>query len=220
MENHSVSDDELHPDEPLGSELETEETIAQSSEKDFQDGTVEKGEGSDVVFAREGPLIVIGKDQASTQPSKCSGCNIKKLKCRGTDDHLLEKGNLGKEKKLNRHDRIELGRLFQSAISSQDWEISERLIQLADLQTLNDLLCISLDSIWFLRTEHELRGITGLISQIVCHGAHDYTRATLRTSFLASCVSSCQSRTLSLADTVTVMAQRYTSDSLINFWFA
>lgn len=204
-----MSDDELYPDEPLGPEVETEEIISQSSKEDLQD------EGSDVVFAREGPLIVIGKDQASTQPSKCSGCNEKKLKCRGTDDHLLEKGNLGKEKKLNRHDRIELGRLFQSAISSQDWEISERLIQLADVQTLNDLLCISLDSIWFLRTEHELRGITGLISQIVCHGAHDYTRATLRTSFLASCVSSCQSRTLSLADTVTVMAQRYTFHSLI-----
>lgn len=116
-----------------------------------------------------------------------------------------------RDKKLNRQDRIELGRLFQGSVSSQDWELSERMIHLADLQTLNDLLCISLDSIWFLTTEGELQGITGLIGKIISHGACDYTRATLRTSFLASCVSSCHS----LTDTVTVMAQRYTLDSLI-----
>lgn len=116
-----------------------------------------------------------------------------------------------RDKKLNRQDRIELGRLFQGSVSSQDWELSERMIHLADMQTLNDLLCISLDSIWFLTTEGELQGITGLIGKIISHGAHDYTRATLRTSFLASCVSSCHS----LTDTVTVMAQRYTLDSLI-----
>lgn len=191
MEKESVSD------EPLRSELETEEIM------------MEGGEVSNVVFAREAPLR--GNDLARTQPCKCCGCNAKKLKSMSSVD-LLENGNLGKEKKLSRQDRIELGRLFQGAVSSQDWELSERLIQLADLQTLNDLLCISLDSIWFLSTEHELRGITGLIAKIICHGAHDYTRATLRTSFLASCVSSCQSRTVSLADTVTVMAQRYTSD--------
>ncbi|XP_013634233.1 PREDICTED: ankyrin repeat protein SKIP35-like [Brassica oleracea var. oleracea] len=109
-----------------------------------------------------------------------------------------------RDKKLNRQDRIELGRLFQGSVSSQDWELSERMIHLADLQTLNDLLCISLDSIWFLTTEGELQGITGLIGKIISHGACDYTRATLRTSFLASCVSSCHS----LTDTVTVMAQR------------
>lgn len=165
-----------------------------SSQLEF---TVEGGEGSDVFFAREAPL------------SKCCGSSAKKLKCRG-NAHLL-----GQQKKLNRQDRIELGRLFQGAVSSQDWQLSERLIHLADPQTLNDLLCISLDSIWFLSTEHELRGITELITKIICHGAHDYTRATLRTSFLASCVSSCQSRTVSLADTVTVMAQRYTSDTLV-----
>ena len=177
-------DDGLYPDEPFGSEF---EITAQFSKEDF---TVEKGEGSGVVFAREAPLI-----------GKCSG-----------DVDVLEKGSLGKEKKLSRQDRIELGRLFQNATSSQDWELSERMIDLADLQTLNDLLCISLDSIWFLSTEGELRGITGLIAKIICHGAHDYTRATLRTSFLASCVSSCRNRTVSLSDSVTVMAQRYTFD--------
>lgn len=179
---------------PVGSELEAEEIIAQSPNQAF---TVAGGEGSDVVFAREAPLI--GRNQQS------NGSSAKKLKCRG----------LGQQKKLNRQDRIELGRLFQGAVSSQDWQLSERFIHLADPQTLNDLLCISLDSIWFLTTEHELRGITELIAKIICHGAHDYTRATLRTSFLASCVSSCQSRTVSLADTVTVMAQRYTFYTLI-----
>ncbi|CAN6823543.1 hypothetical protein Bca4012_028740 [Brassica carinata] len=182
MEKESVSDDDgLYPDEPFGSEF---EITAHSSKE-------EKGEGSGVVFAREAPLIV-GNRQA-----KCSG-----------DVDVLEKGSLRKEKKLSRQDRIELGRLFQNATSSQDWELSERMIDLADLQTLNDLLCISLDSIWFLSTEGELRGITGLIAKIICHGAHDYTRATLRTSFLASCVSSCRNRTVSLSDSVTVMAQR------------
>ncbi|CAL9236843.1 unnamed protein product [Arabidopsis halleri] len=182
-----MENDDMYPDEPVGSELEAEEIIAQSPNQAF---TVEGGQGSDVVFAREAPLI--GRNQHS------NGSSAKKLKCRG----------LGQQKKLNRQDRIELGRLFQGAVSSQDWQLSERFIHLADPQTLNDLLCISLDSIWFLTTEHELRGITELIAKIICHGAHDYTRATLRTSFLASCVSSCQSRTVSLADTVTVMAQR------------
>ena len=194
MEKESVSDDDgLYPDEPFGSEFETEEILQ-----------VEKGEGSGVVFAREAPLI-------GNQPSEGFGSSTKKLKCSGDVD-VLEMGSLGKEKKLSRQDRIELGRLFQNATSSQDWELSERMIDLADLQTLNDLLCISLDSIWFLSTEGELRGITGLIAKIICHGAHDYTRATLRTSFLASCVSSCRNRTVSLSDSVTVMAQRYTFD--------
>ena len=194
MEKESVSDDDgLYPDEPFGSEFETEELLQ-----------VEQGEGSGVVFAREAPLI-------GNQPSEGFGSSTKKLKCSGDVD-VLEMGSLGKEKKLSRQDRIELGRLFQNATSSQDWELSERMIDLADLQTLNDLLCISLDSIWFLSTEGELRGITGLIAKIICHGAHDYTRATLRTSFLASCVSSCRNRTVSLSDSVTVMAQRYTFD--------
>ncbi|KFK37227.1 hypothetical protein AALP_AA4G230300 [Arabis alpina] len=172
--------------ERVSDELETEEVMF---------------EGGGVVFTREGPLRGNDDQDSRTQPSKCSGCcNAKKLQCRGNDDVL--------EKKLNREDRIELGRLFQGAISTQEWELSEQLIELADPQTLNDLLCISLDSIWFLSTEQELRGITGLISKIICHGADDYTRATLRTSFLASCVSSCHSQTVSLADTVTVMAQR------------
>lgn len=112
-------------------------------------------------------------------------------------------------KKLSRHDRIELARMFQNAVSSHDWELAESLVVLADPHTLNDSLCISLDSIWFLSTRQELVGITGLITKIIAYGARDFTRAALRTSFLASCVSACQSRTMSLTDTVGVMAQRY-----------
>ncbi|GMI98740.1 hypothetical protein like AT3G59910 [Hibiscus trionum] len=103
---------------------------------------------------------------------------------------------------------IELGQLFQGAVSSHDWELAESLILSADPQTLNDALCVTLDATWFLSTHQELYGITELIKKIIASGAYDFTRAIFRTSFLASCVSACQSRTMSLADTVTVMAQR------------
>jgi hypothetical protein len=99
--------------------------------------------------------------------------------------------------------------MFQSAVSCHDWEPAESLILLADPQTLNDALCITLDSIWFLSTQQELDGITSLIKKIIANGAYDFTRAALRTSFLASCVSACQSQTMHLEDTVNVMAQRY-----------
>ncbi|XP_022874177.1 ankyrin repeat protein SKIP35-like [Olea europaea var. sylvestris] len=134
----------------------------------------------------------------------CS-CGAEKLKSRLTASDSEPGKN---EKKLSRQDRIEVGRFFQGAVSSHDWELAESLILLADPQTLNDALCISLDSIWFLSTQQELYGITGLTKKIIANGAYDFTRAALRTSFLASCVSACQSRTVSLADTVTVMAQR------------
>ncbi|KAL1334391.1 hypothetical protein AAHE18_11G173600 [Arachis hypogaea] len=64
------------------------------------------------------------------------------------------------------------------------------------------------DSIWFLRTEVELKGITEFIKKLVADGACDFTRAVQRTSFLAACVSACQSRTVCLADTISIMAQR------------
>ncbi|KAE8684778.1 hypothetical protein F3Y22_tig00111105pilonHSYRG00410 [Hibiscus syriacus] len=95
----------------------------------------------------------------------------------------------------------------RGAVSSHDWELAESLISSTDPQTLNDALCVTLDAIWFLGTQQEMYGITELIRKIIANGDSDFTRATLRTSFLASCVSACQSRTMSLADTVTVMAQ-------------
>nr|PNR33308.1 hypothetical protein PHYPA_025251 [Physcomitrium patens] len=105
-------------------------------------------------------------------------------------------------------DRVDLGRSFQMAVSVHDWALAESLITLADPPRLNDGLCIALDSIWFLSTTQELAAATRLIESLILAGAHDFTRAALRTSFLASCVSACRSRTMSLADTVTVMAQR------------
>lgn len=63
-------------------------------------------------------------------------------------------------------------------------------------------------------TTQELAAATRLIERLILAGAHDFTRAALRTSFLASCVSASRSRTMSLADTVTVMAQRYNSHVL------
>ncbi|CAL9184289.1 unnamed protein product [Musa hybrid cultivar] len=161
----------------------------------------EKGEGSNVVFAREAPLST--KDPLTSKDYSC-GTN----KFRLMESEIRRKDKNKQEKKLSRKDRIELGRLFQGALSSQDLELAENFILLADPQTLNDMLCITLDSIWFLTTKRELNGVTGMIKKIVTNGANDFTRATLRTSFLASCVSACQSKTMSLADTVGIMAQR------------
>ncbi|TMW83978.1 hypothetical protein EJD97_000323 [Solanum chilense] len=170
----------------------------------------ENGEGSNgnVVFSRESPLV--RKDFRSSAVVGGCNCGVNKLKARlASSDGENGKNEIsGAEKKLNRQERIELGRLFQGAVSCHDWELAESLILLADPQTLNDALCIALDSVWFLSTQQELYGITGLIKKIISNGAFDFTRAALRTSFLASCVSACQSRTMSLTDTVTVMARR------------
>lgn len=154
-----------------------------------------------VIFSKEAPIVV--KDDLNISTASCS---VEKLKCKLAAS-VNESGR--NERKLSRQDRIELGRLFQGAVSSHDWELAESLILLGDPQTLNDALCISLDSIWFLSSKPEMYGITRMIEKIIANGAYDFTRAALRTSFLASCVSACQSRTMSLAETVTVMSERY-----------
>lgn len=209
-----ASGDQIHMEGPHCSEVEmmdmgtaeSELSLVNNENKQGTDIVVlnaEKNEGGshgNVVFSREAPLVT--KDDLTI--SACS-CGAEKLKSRLAASDS-EPGKNGK--KLSRQDRVELGRLFQGAVSSHDWELAESLILLADPQTLNDALCISLDSIWFLCTQQELYGITGLIKKIISNGAYDFTRAALRTSFLASCVSACQSRTMSLSDTVTVMAQR------------
>ena len=56
------------------------------------------------------------------------------------DSDVGKNEKIGHEKKLSRQDRIKLGRLFQGAVSSHDWELAESLISLADPQTLNDAL--------------------------------------------------------------------------------
>ncbi|EEF29047.1 conserved hypothetical protein [Ricinus communis] len=198
--------DEINSENTFCAEMEVEENETGSPKSEIQLlAASEKGEGSNVVFSREGPLI--------SKESRRSGvyrCGAKKLKSHMviTESDIGKKENFGHDRKLTKQDRIELGRLFQGAVSSHDWELAESLILLADPQTLNDALCITLDSIWFLSTQQELHGLTGLIKKIISNGAYDFTRAALRTSFLASCVSACQSRTMSLADTVTVMARR------------
>jgi len=200
-ENHMSSEMDIDQDGTHSPEFETESKVPES------------GEGSNVVFAREGPLYV---DDSGVTKVGCYGARKYKSKVViTTGSQVGKKGNAENEKKLSRQDRIDRGKLFQSAMSHHDWDLAESLILLADPSTLNDFLCISLDSIWFLSTHKELHGITGLIKKTIANGAYDFTRAALRTSFLASCVSACQSRTMSLADTVTVMAQRYNLFSFV-----
>ncbi|KAL9237554.1 hypothetical protein vseg_012088 [Gypsophila vaccaria] len=165
----------------------------------------ELGEGSNIVFAREGPIY----DEGSGM-SKVGSFGTKKHKSNiaTVGAEIGKTGNVENERKVSRQDRIELGKLFESYLSSHEWDLAESLILLADPQILNDLLCISLDSIWFLCTHEEFNAISGIVKKIIASGAYDFTRAALRTSFLASCVSACQSRTMSLADTVTMMAHR------------
>ncbi|KAL1372875.1 hypothetical protein AAHE18_01G234700 [Arachis hypogaea] len=161
--------------------------------KEIQGFAVEKGE--------------LAMKESRMATSYC--CNAKKIKSAEFID--CEPGSIeksGLENKLCRQERIEIGRLFQGAVSSHDWELAESLILYTDPQTLNDALCITVDSIWFLRTEVELKGITEFIKKLVADGACDFTRAVQRTSFLAACVSACQSRTVCLADTISIMAQR------------
>ncbi|XP_073048694.1 ankyrin repeat protein SKIP35-like [Primulina eburnea] len=204
IEQRQCSDDDL-----MEMEIETADAEKSSLSDEGEYGTDIVGFSSDksgvgspnnVIFSREAPLVM--KGDLSTSVCTFGAEKLKSRLAASERDH-------GKnERKLSRVDRIELGRLFQGAVSAHDWELAESLILLADFQTLNDALCISLDSIWFLSTHQELDGITGLIRKIIANGAYDFTRAALRTSFLASCVTACQSQTMSLADTVNVMAQR------------
>ncbi|URE49756.1 F-box ankyrin repeat protein [Musa troglodytarum] len=198
---------ESQPEDILCSEMEMDEN--ENGVIGCADGSAgfegEMGEESNVVFSREAPILTKG---SLISKGHCCGSKVRSKSSELMESEVQRKDKNKQEKKLSRQERIELGRLFQGAVSSQDLELAENLIRLADPQTLNDMLCIALDSIWFLTTRQELNGITGLIKKIVANGANDFTRAALRTSFLASCVSACQSKTMSLADTVGIMAHR------------
>ncbi|RWW26969.1 hypothetical protein BHE74_00004378 [Ensete ventricosum] len=198
---------ESQPEDILCSEMEMDEN--ENGVIGCADGSTgfegEMGEESNVVFSREAPILTNG---SLISKGHCCGSKVRSKSSELMESEVQRKDKSKQEKKLSRQERIELGRLFQGAVSSQDLELAENLILLADPQTLNDMLCIALDSIWFLTTRQELNGITGLIKNIVANGANDFTRAALRTSFLASCVSACQSKTMSLADTVGIMAHR------------
>ncbi|KAK3118661.1 hypothetical protein QOZ80_9BG0703480 [Eleusine coracana subsp. coracana] len=130
------------------------------------------------------------------------------------DELDLELGNGDKEsdkqqeKNMSRQDRVELSRCFQHAVSLHDWKSAESLVEMADAHSLNDVLCVAVDAIWFLSDREELHAVVALIKKIVSEGANDFTRAALRTSFLASCVSACRGRTTSLADAVSLMGQK------------
>lgn len=205
----SSLEEEEEEEEEACSEMEIDDNgSTQDANETSGSPASEKGEGSNVVFSRESPLST--KDP---QVSKVHKGKKPRLRASDSTEEECEtrrkvKDKCKQEKKLSRQERIELGRMFQGAVSSHDWEHAEGLILLADPQTLNDALCIALDSIWFLTNRQEVKGITDLIRKIVSSGAHDFTRAVLRTSFLASCVSACRSKTMSLTDTVNIMAQR------------
>ncbi|KAG0491258.1 hypothetical protein HPP92_004656 [Vanilla planifolia] len=200
---------ESNSEDALCSEMDIDDVGVEGTCTDEIVLTQEKGEGSNT-----GSMIEASSQSEIPQVSKNSGCVAGKFRLRVSEPmeeserRKKDKEKYKQDKRLSRQDRIELGRMFQGAVSAHDWELAESLILLADLQTLNDALCIALDSIWFLKNRCEVDGITGLIKKIVSDGARDFTRAALRTSFLASCVSACQSRTMSLADTVAIMAQR------------
>jgi hypothetical protein len=102
-------------------------------------------------------------------------------KCRTAVAKGRSRERMGSRRYELRRDKIEIGRSFQLAVGSHDWNLAESLIPLADSQRLNDGLCIALDSVWFLCTHDELKGATSLIEKLVEAGAHDFTRAALRT---------------------------------------
>ncbi|XP_058069319.1 ankyrin repeat protein SKIP35-like [Magnolia sinica] len=154
-------------------------------------------------------VLEIGESSSSTCTTEmpCS-CNSAELSG-GFSSSEKEKMVISQDgTKLGQCDRVGLGRRFQIAVSSCDWFVAEILIPFTDRQGLNDFLGVALDAIWLLRTERELKGVLELIKKLIACGATDYRGAMLRTSFLASCVLVCRCRTMSLQDTVNIMAKR------------
>lgn len=200
----------LGNDETMHKEMEADELGTGNAKNDIVGCTLEKGETSNgnVVFSREGPLV--NEEQSRMFGDGGSGDTAEKLKSRlASGGSVSELGNgekVSQVKKLK--DRIELGRLLKGAVSAQDWALAKSLILLADPQALSDALCILLDLIWFLTTHEELERMTGLLQMIIANGAHDFRRAILRTSFVASCVCACQGQTMTLEDTIPMMTQR------------
>ncbi|KAL6868139.1 hypothetical protein ACP4OV_014984 [Aristida adscensionis] len=184
-----------------------------SSEMDMDEPGVAKiGDTVDATNGGSKECLLPSKDSKNSK-----GCVARKPRSVSSDfgEELdLELGNGDRdsarqqERKLSRQDRVELSRSFQRAVSSHDWESAEGLVRMADAHALNDVLCVAVDAIWFLSDRDELHAVVALIRRIVSEGANDFTRAALRTSFLASCVSACRGRTTSLADAVSFMGQK------------
>jgi hypothetical protein len=154
--------------------------------------TSDKGEESktsNVIFSRENPLI--SKEAADLIQPQSS--------------YSLSESP---EKKIYRYGRNQLGRSYHLAIISHNWDMADSLVAMADVQTLNHMLCMTLDFVWFLNTRRDLCRITGLIKGIVKGGASDFMRAMLRTAFLASCVSAYQSNLIGSGEGGNVLSQK------------
>lgn len=198
----------------LGKENQLEEPFYPPMEKvenkflGQQSHVLEKdGEASNMVLSRE-TQVPIEDNNGTAAVCRCSA-KKHKLEASTIQGFQAQRKDKARERRrLNRQERIELGRKFQEAVSTFDWDAARRLITGVDTQILNDALCIALDSIWFLSTRQELNGIIQLINLVISNGAHDFTRAVLRTSFLASCVSACKSSKMSSSDSQTIMAYR------------
>ncbi|KAJ3696803.1 hypothetical protein LUZ61_000508 [Rhynchospora tenuis] len=152
----------------------------------------EKGDESktsNVIFSRESPLIC--KEAADLIQPQSS--------------YSLSESP---EKKIYRYGRNQLGRSYHLAIISHNWDVAESFVAIADVQTLNHMLCMTLDFVWFLNTRQDFCRITSLIKGIVKGGASDFMRAMLRTAFLASCVSAYQSNLICSGEGGNVLSQR------------
>ncbi|RLM70081.1 ankyrin repeat protein SKIP35-like isoform X1 [Panicum miliaceum] len=167
-----------------------EEPLA-SSEVDVDEPAVaEQGatvDGANYEYRLLSPLQPEPKDSKNSKG--CVGNKSGSVSSDFGEELDLELGNGDKEserqqeRKLSRQDRVELCRLFQHAVRAHK---TGRV----------------------LRGWDELYAVVGLIKRIASEGAKDFTRAALRTSFLASCVSACRARSTSLADAVSFMGQK------------
>ena len=148
------------------------------------------GQVSGVVFARESPLAR-KNDQ---------GCSVSHS--HGDDETKESDGGV-------QNGWVDFGHSLQLLLFSRQWSLAESLVALADQQSLLDYgLSAALDAIWFLRTKQDLEGLNCLIAKIVASGAKDFARAILRTSLLASCVAACQSKAISVGDSMEIIADR------------
>ncbi|KAF3777732.1 hypothetical protein EJ110_NYTH45270 [Nymphaea thermarum] len=67
--------------------------------------------------------------------------------------------------KMSREEWLELARRFHIAVSSHSWLSVESLIPCRDQQWLNDALCVTLYSVWFICTCSDVEDVTRLIKR-------------------------------------------------------
>lgn len=194
-------------EEPSCPRIEKNENIFLGNQDEQSLVSEKEGEASNIDISIE-KSVPIEDSKGTTTIYRCSS-NKHKFESSSTEEFEVQRKDKAREgRRLTRPERIELGRKFQEAVSTNNWDFARKLIKGVNIQILNDALCIALDSIWFLTSKQELSGITQLINLLIYNGAHDFTRAVLRTSFLASCVSACKCSKMSSLDTQAIMAQR------------